>query len=128
MIATKIEIRGIESLRGKFQKSPEITKKWLNKAISKSLFDILKRTDDSGDSKLFQFKLPRSLRTGYLAQSFKFGMFTSDLTGSIGPTANYAKDVHDTNKYLPRIAEASTSDVVKNFEDAAVEITNEIVK
>lgn len=124
MIALNIQVKGINELRKAFQKRPEIVKKYINDSISRSLFIIENNANDSN----FQFKTPRSLRTGYLQRSFKFGIITRDFFGSIGPTVEYAQYVHVNNPFMERIARMSQPQIEREFNDALVNITEEITR
>ena len=124
-----IKVSGLNELKSSFQKSPEITSKWLNRAIEASLFEIEKEAVD----KNFKFITPRSRRTGYLQRSFKFGRFVGNLFGSIGPTAEYALFVHEgmgrirrKNRFMPRIAKAAEGRIKHHFEVAGKNIVKEI--
>ena len=77
MIAMNIEVKGINGLKKAFEKRPEIVKKYINDAISRSLFIIENNATDDN----FEFKTPRSRRTGMLQRSFKFGIVTRDFFG-----------------------------------------------
>ena len=117
-----IEIQGLDRLRAQFQKAPTIVTSWMNRAIKAGIFEIEKEATDTN----FMFKTPRSLRTGYLQRSFKFGMKFGDLVGEIGPTAEYAGKVHQNNPFMPRIANAANTSIVKHFTDALNGITKEM--
>jgi len=130
-----IKIQGLDELRANFRRHPEITKKWINKGIQASIFEIHKNADDSGDSKEFQFKTPRAKRTGQLALSFAEGMAFSDLYGEIGPTVYYAPYVYYgtsrgivPNPYMDRIAKKSEPNINKFFEQALEGIAEELAK
>lgn len=118
-----IRVENGDALVKAFGKFPEVTKGAVNKALRASILEIQKRTDDSGDSKLFHFKTPRALRTGYLARSFSFGIKFGDWYASIGPTANYAESVYfgkrgTPNPYTDRIAKDATDDIQRHFIEA----------
>lgn len=134
---TSIKIKNFNELREKFNKSPETVTEWLNKAIQASIFEILQLTDDSGNGGLFQYKTPRSLRSGYLALSFKQGVKFGKLFGSIGPVAEYAPYVYfghtlkkggrvPANPYLDRILKAANPKIQKHFDEAIIEIKKAI--
>lgn len=114
MIQMDIEVKGISNLNAMYKRRPEVVKKYMNKAIQAGIFEIEKQAVDDN----FQFKTPRSLRTGYLQRSFKFGILFGDLSGAIGPTAEYAPRVHERNPFMHRIARASQPQVQKHFEQA----------
>lgn len=98
-----------------YRRAPDVVRRRLNNAIKMSVFEILKKADDGGNSGLFQFRTPRAKRTGYLALSFRYGITISDLEASIGPTARYAPRVHRNNPFMTRIAEAAKPDIEKHF-------------
>lgn len=124
MIALDIEVKGLKEIAENFARRPQVVKRYINDAISKSIFKLKEEAQD----KNFQFKTPRSLRTGYLQRSFDFGIVTKDFFGSIGPTAEYAPQVHRRNQFMDRIARASQQTIQRYFDQAAESITNEIGK
>lgn len=133
MTTVNVKIEGMDQLVANFKKAPVLVTRYMNLAIRASIAEIHKNADDSGDSKLFQFKTQRSMRTGYLALSFTEGIKFSDLYGEIGPRANYAPYVYfgtgrgiQPNAYMDRIAKASEDQIGKHFNDAIGEITNEL--
>ncbi len=127
-----VTIQGLDKLVANFKKYPEISSKYIDNALKASIFSIQKFTDDGGDSGLFQFKTPRSMRTGYLARSFAFGISYGNLTASIGPTALYAPYVYfgtrrmGANPYMDRIAKAAEPNVNEYFAQANEQIVQEI--
>lgn len=129
-----IVIEGMDNLQRNLDQFPSITKKRINDALKASIFEIQKRTDDSGGGGLFQFKTPRALRTGYLARSFIFGIKYADWYASIGPTADYADFVYygtrggPPNNYIDRIAQNAKPDIDKQFKDAGDLIVSDIAK
>ena len=132
-----LKIEGIEQLRTNFKNFPDVTKKYLNRAIQASVFEIQKNADDSGDSKLFEFRTPRAQRTGMLALSFIHGVKFRDLYAEIGPTVNYAYAVYTgvyphfnlgPNPYMDRIAKASEPNANKYFAEALTAIIEETSK
>lgn len=124
MINMNIEVKGISQLSSMYARRPKVVREYMNKAISAGIFEIEKQAVDSN----FQFKTPRSLRTGYLQRSFKFGIVLGDLTGAIGPTARYARKVHQNNPFMYRIANMSQPRVQKHFEDALKFIVDDLNK
>lgn len=124
MIEMNIEVKGLNQIKAAWAKRPDIVKKYMNKAIEASMFQLEKDANDGN----FRFKTPRSLRTGFLQESFKYGIISRDLYGSIGPTANYAPIVHRNNPFMPRVAQASQPYVKKYFEDALKIIVEDIAK
>lgn len=122
MIALDIEVKGLDEIAKAFARRPQVVKKYINNAISKSIFKLKEEAND----KNFDFKTPRPLRTGYLQRSFDFGIVTKDFFGSIGPTAEYAPRVHRRNQFMDRIARASQFTIQRYFDEAAESITKEI--
>lgn len=123
-VELNIEINGLNRIKEAFARRPDVVKRYINRAIEASIFQIEKdATDDN-----FQFKTSRSQRTGYLQRSFKFGIVSRDFFGSIGPTANYASYVHRNNEFMPRIARASQPFIQKYFEDALSFIVDDLEK
>lgn len=114
-----VEIKNLDRLLAALKKYPAISRPQLAKGINASLLEIQKNATDAN----FQFKTPRSRRTGMLQLSFKDGFeYATDtkLEGSIGPTARskggayYPLFVHEgtgrmsPNPFMERIADAST--------------------
>jgi len=121
MITMTIKIENMDELKASFLKAPKTMLLHLSQAVAASIFSIEKHSTDAN----FQFKTPRGLRTGYLAQSFAFGRKISGLQGSIGPTAQYAPHVYfgtsrgiEPNKYMDRIVNASEKEVNTHFRNA----------
>lgn len=124
MIEMNIQVKGLNQLRSAYERRPEIVKKYINRAIQASIFEIERNATDQN----FQFKTPRSFRTGYLQRSFKFGMTFQDFFGSIGPVAQYAAKVHQYNQFMPRIALASQPKIQRFFEEALEVIVDDLSK
>ena len=124
MIAVDIQINGLDNIVKGFQRRPDVVKRYVNNAISKSIFKLKEEASDRN----FQFKTPRAFRSGYLQRSFDFGIVTRDFFGSIGPTAEYAPIVHKRNTFMERIARASQPTIERYFNEASEDITNELVK
>lgn len=131
MIALTVSVENLDRLQANFRKAPSITLKYLSKATQASIFEVEKQAVD----KNFRFKMPRSMRTGYLAQSFSFGrrIENGGLRATIGPTAHYAPYVYfgtrrgiEPNPYMDRIAKAAEPGVNKHFEQAVDLITSEL--
>lgn len=124
MITMDIRVKGLDGLKKAFQKRPEIVKRYINDAISRSIFIIENQATDDN----FQFKTPRPLRTGLLQRSFKFGIQTRDFFGSIGPTVEYAPRVHANNPFMERIARAAQPHIEREMNQAVEGITSEIAR
>lgn len=131
MIALNIQIQNLPQLRRNFTRAPQTVLTYLAKAVTASIFEVEKQAVDRN----FQFKTPRSLRTGFLALSFGYGRYISPtgLTGSIGPTARYAPYVYfgtrrgvKPNPFMDRIAKAAEPDVQKHFDQAVDAITRDL--
>ena len=126
-VSINIKIENLEHIREQYREAPAIVEKWLNRAIKAGVIEVDKRTDDSGNSGLFQFQTPRAERTGYLALSFAFGKVFRNLYAETGPTAYYAKFVLRNNPFLQRIAKDTEPDFQKHVDEAVEEITKEMV-
>jgi len=132
MISLRISITNLDQLRANFAKAPGRALHHLSKATKGAIFEVEKQAVDGN----FQFKWPRSMRTGYLALSFGFGrrIDPSGLRASIGPTAHYAPNVYygtyrtTPNPYMDRIAKAAEPQVNDHFEKAVDLIVGEIAR
>lgn len=128
MIELEIEVRGLDKLQAAIKRAPSVVRDRLNDAVRASVFEVLRYADDSGNSKLFQFKTPRALRTGWLSLSFRHGIQYSDLQGSVGPIAIYAPYVHKFNPFMRRIAEAAKPEIQKHFERSVELVVRDLEK
>lgn len=93
----KIEIPNLTKLQNAFRSFPSIAGPEFANGINVVLANIMKKATDE-DGGIFQFRTPRSQRSGYLALSFGNGInlaTSSKLSGSIGPTAWYAKYINN---------------------------------
>lgn len=133
MIGLRVEVRNLDALRSNFSKAPGLALKYLAAATTAAIFEVEKQAID----KNFQFKTPRSFRTGYLSLSFAYGksFAPGGLRAAIGPTARYAHFVHDgtrrgirANPYMERIAKAAEPAVGKHFEKAIDKLVDDIAK
>jgi len=132
MIEMQVEIDNLDQLRDNFRRSPAITLKYLARATKNSIFEVENQAVDRN----FQFKTPRSRRTGFLQRSFDSGRYIapSGLYAAIGPTVRYAPYVYfgikgrPGNKYMDRIARAAEPAAQKHFNDAADEIVKKLAK
>jgi len=130
MIEMQVDIENLDELRSNFQRSPGITLKYLARATKASILDVEKQSVDRN----FQFKTPRSQRTGFLQKSFSSGRYISPdgLQASIGPTVRYAPAVYygkngrPGNKYMDRIARAAEPAAVKHFNRAVDRIAQKL--
>jgi len=126
-----LEAQNLDRLNDNFKRAPQYTLKQLHRALDASIFSIQKHAVD----KNFQFKTPRSRRTGYLRLSFGFGIRKDyrNLSATIGPTAKYAPDVLEgrrgvPNPYLDRIAAAAEGDINGHFEQVGDNVVNYLAK
>lgn len=136
MAEFSIKITNLKQLQTAFMQSPQIVGQELSKGINAVLANIQKLAKDGGDSGIFQFKTPRFLRTGYLNQSFAYGINKAtpeNLVGSIGPTALYAKFVEfgtsrgiQPNSFMERLRDASQEEaqnqIIKSINSALEKI------
>lgn len=114
-----VEVKGLEELKVALAKSQKISAPVLSKAINAVLNEVLKEANEPNP--IFQFKLPREKRTGYLVQSFNQGLRFStaeQLWGWVGPTAFYASIVHERNPFMNRIIEKVQPKVDEHFQKA----------
>lgn len=142
MAEFKVEIQGLRELKMALKDYPKISTPRFSKAINASLMEISKMA--IGDETVFQFKLPRSKRTGLLSATFGIPdaggqglvLATPDkLSGTVGPTRFYAPFVEfgtsrgmAPNPYMERILDRSKDKVNKYLETAMKEVTDEIAK
>lgn len=113
-----------------FVSAPKDISIQIGRAVVASLFEVEKQAIDRN----FQFKTPRSQRTGFLERSFKFGTVVGKEKGEIGPTAKYANSVHEglggatnpSNPFMVRILEEADPNIQKHFEDAIDIVINKI--
>lgn len=117
-----IQLTGVRDVRAAFKRRPEVVKRYINRAIEASIFEIEKNAVDQN----FQFVTPRAKRTGLLQRSFKFGIRTMDFFGAIGPTVRYASKVHENNPFMQRIAVASQPQVQRHFDTAMQYIAEDL--
>lgn len=130
MISVNIEIRDIDKLRTSIARAPGRSVKYLANATKAAIFEVEKQSIDRN----FQFKWPRSKRTGQLQRSFAFGRYIdpSGLVASIGPTVYYAPFVYFgtrnmvPNYFMDRIARAAEPHIQKHFDTAVEKIINDI--
>lgn len=122
----EVKINNLEKLRQSIRQYPQISAPRLASAINASLATIEKEAAETNEyGGIFQFKWPRSMRTGFLAQSFGLGIRTASaarLQGSIGPTAHYAVIVHEglgsmraPNPFMVRIVKKAEPEVNRHF-------------
>ena len=132
MIKMNIKIENLDKLRDNFAKSPSLALRYLRDAVYRSVFEIENQAVDRN----FQFKTPRSKRTGMLQRSFSFGRYVSPdgLMASIGPTVEYAPNVYfgtrtiRPNKFMDRIARSAEPAVNKHFNNSVNKIVEELAK
>lgn len=131
MITVSVQIQNLDAVRRAFTEAPANVLNYLSKAVVASLFEVEKQAVDPN----FQFKTPRSRRTGYLQRSFDFGRHidSGGLRGSIGPTALYAPYVYfgtrrgiKPNPYMDRIAKKAEPNIQRHFETAVGFIVSDL--
>ncbi len=131
MIGVSIHIENLDQLRDNFNRAPGLALKYLSKATVASIYEVEKQATDAN----FQFRTPRSMRTGFLALSFAYGrrIDPSGLRATIGPTVHYAPHVYfgtrhgiRPNPYMDRIARAAEPAVNQHFEKAVDLLVSEI--
>lgn len=128
----EVTLNNFTELKDALAKYKDLSYPILQQAIDAATAEIHKQAIDEN----FQFRLPRSRRTGFLSLSFAYGIRRADssLTASIGPTAKYAKFVHEgtsrisPNPFMPRIAEAGRPFAQDHFEDAVEKIVETIAR
>lgn len=128
----QVDIENLAELRDNFRKAPALTLKYLARATKASIFEVEKQAVDRN----FQFKTPRSRRTGFLQRSFDSGRYISPdgLYAAVGPTVRYAPYVYfgvngrPGNKYMDRIARAAEPAAQKHFQEAADIIVSKLAK
>ena len=117
----EVTLNNFTELKNALANYRDISFPMLQQAINAATAEIHKQAVDPN----FQFKTPRSRRTGFLSLSFAYGLRRADasLTASIGPTAKYAVFVHEgtsriaPNPFMDRIAEISRPLAQSHFED-----------
>jgi hypothetical protein len=93
MPSIEFTVNGLSQIVAALKNYPSISKPVFADTINASLAVLKKNANDTN----FQFKTPRSQRTGQLAESFNRGInlaTPNNLQGSIGPTVNYADFVY----------------------------------
>lgn len=128
----EVTLNNFVELKNALANYKEISFPMLQQAIDAATAEIHKQAIDEN----FQFKTPRSRRTGFLSLSFGYGIRRADssLTASIGPTAKYAVFVHEgtsrisPNPFMPRLAEISKPFAQSHFEDAVEKIVETITR
>lgn len=114
-----VQITNLPQIRAAFAQAPQITAKYLDKAIKKSALAI------EGASKTLT-----PVRTGFLRASHQVTF--APLQATIMPTADYAIYVHQGTKYMKGrpflfdAVQAEESDLQKFFTDAVQDALNEI--
>lgn len=131
VVKMNIRIENLNELRANFNKAPQLSLKYLSQAVAASIFEVEKQAVDRN----FQFKTPRSGRTGFLQSSFSQGKQIKGLKGAIGPTTFYSPFVYfgtsrgiAANPFMDRIAEASEDSVTKHFKKAIDLFLRDIAK
>ena len=123
----KVQIPHHKQLSQAFLLAPKRTVREMNMAMRASLLSIQQRQVD----KYFQFKTPRSRRTGMLQRMFQLNTATAvqalvskkdALYTEIYSTVRYADWVASKNNYYKRILDASQLDVRKHYARAVENI------
>lgn len=140
----QFQIKNLEAVKKTLKKYPEISGPMFAQAINAGTSEIIKMAEDGDNTGLFNFKTPRSKRTGQLALSFRFGQkfATADnLVGAVGPTVNYAVWVNNghsitrggrtygrtqPNPYMERILKKATPMINRHFGEALESITKQL--
>ena len=126
-----VEIKNLKELQTALARSEKVVAPTLSNAINAVLQEILKESRDPN----FEFKFPRSMRTGFLAQSFAQGIKQSTpatLQGSIGPTVYYAPFVQygtykqKPNPFMERIVKIAQPAIDKQWSNALDIITRKL--
>jgi len=128
----EIKLMNFEKLRYALSHYADIAYPVLREALDAATAEIHKEAVDTN----FQFRTPRSRRTGFLSLSFAYGLRRADqsLTASIGPTAKYAVLVHEgtsrimPNPFMNRIAEKSRPQATAHLEDAVEKIIETVAR
>lgn len=121
-----IEVNGLKEIVAAFKNAPSIAAPIFADGINASMAEIHKNSTDEN----FQFKTPRSLRTGFLEKSFADNITLAtpqSLVGRIGPNVEYANAVYTgifkyftiaPNHFMDRIRDVSQNNVDKIFKDS----------
>ena len=130
----QLKVQGLEKLKASLENARQVCSPIVAKAINASLVEIQNEANDSN----FQFKTPRSQRTGMLQLSFKYGFtFATEnlLKGGIGPTVKYAVYVHEgtnrgiqPNPFMVRIVAKVQPKVNDIFGQALEQISKALAK
>lgn len=121
-VSFNVTIEGLAELQRAFKKSPGLVKKYVNRAIKSSIYEIDKENVDSN----LQFKTPRAQRTGRLQRSISANVYFGDMHGYIGPKTVYMNKVHANNEFMPRLLSKAQTRIDKHFTDAVSKILQEL--
>src|SRR5579872_2579686 len=117
MPSIQLTVNGLSQIVAALKNYPSISSPVFADAINASLAVMKKNANDTN----FQFKTPRSQRTGQLAESFNRGINLAtpgNLKGSIGPTVSYADFVYSGTQ--PHIIQAVNKKVLANTETGQI--------
>jgi len=135
-----VKIDGLQKIIKNIAQYPQYSKPLYSKAINAGLAEVQKVANegDNGLGGIFNFKTPRTDRTGILSNSFGLGInpATPDkLIGSIGPTVFYAIFVHEgtsrietKNPFMVRIVQEAEEKINKHFQTATERVVDRIAQ
>ena len=130
VVKMKIKVENLKELRKNFSRAPKLAAQYLSQAVAAAIFEVDKQAIDPN----FQFKTPRSERSGLLQASFSEGKVIRGLYGAIGPVKFYSPYVYfgtkfiKANPFMDRIAKASEDPVGKHFERAIELFVGDLAK
>jgi len=128
----EFEISGLDKVVAKLVAYPAIANPILANIINVILAELHKGATDTN----FDFKLPRTQRTGRLANSFSEGISlasASRLEGNIRPTVKYAPFVHEgtqyisANPFMPRIVKATQYAIDQHIKTGADKLAKALI-
>ncbi len=121
-----VKIDNLPQIKKAFQASPSLTKKYLDMAIEKSIYDVQAEA------------IPRTpVNNGPLRASLLAGITLGTLYGEIFPNIEYAFWVHEITrnrhavgeaKFLENAMNAQEGNIKNNFEDAMEKVAEEIAR
>lgn len=129
MYSINFSVSGLEKLKVIAQ-DENFFKKHIRTAVEASLFEVQKNAFDSEARSpyFFNFKKPRSLRTGFLAATFRLDIankaknliFNQDVvTAEVFSTVRYADIVAFENDFYSTILDGTRKEIDKHFEAVA---------
>lgn len=141
MLTFEVKIEGLEKLQTAFRRSPEICKRYLNRAIQKSIFSIERET-----KKVITTGSLRAIDTGRLRASIGGGKFRGgeyakghgikfrEFYGEVGTNVKYSPYIHEgtykmrARPFLREGAKEANSTIEKWFKQAGDNILKDLVK